>query len=338
MPESTRPRSQSTKSDSYLHVIEAAQTELAQEFEKALTNAMKQHGFAATLKSLNKKLSQTGGMATVLGGVMETLPSGTIDAALHTDKGPVVIHGTEHANRESTDPQFVSSERTPSHDTSGDFEELTTDQLLDQLRDAGSDVPGRLICAIELQRFDSSQRETLLPLLWRYILEHRDSNVPQKLVSVGSAIRKYIALMPMDRMGDLVVLLEPGHRSPLPIELEIEVAKMVFRNFEVHPPAVEDPHPELAKQFWELVQAYTNPRVLLRSKHSAAASLAIAAIVSMRSPLAVSACETATTCPYHWFAELVDDDLDGLHESWNNKHADAAAWLRELRRGVLAQV
>jgi hypothetical protein len=185
-------------------------------------------------------------------------------------------------------------------------------------------------------RFDPSQHEVLLPLLWQYILDHRNSNDRDELVAVGAAIRKYVAIMPMDGMSELAALLETGHRSPLPIEVEIEVAKMVYRNFEVHPPVAADPHPELAQRFWEMVQAYINPRILLRSKHSAATALGIEAIVSMRSPLAQQACQAANTCPYRWFAELVSDDLDDLHEQWSGKSADAAAWLHELQEDVFA--
>jgi hypothetical protein len=163
-----------------------------------------------------------------------------------------------------------------------DAVEFTADQLLGELTDAGANPPCSLLCTVELTRFDPSQRQALLPLLWQYIFDRRNSNDRDDLVAVGAAIRKYVAIMPMDRMGELAVVLETGSRSPLPIDLEIEVAKMVYRNFEVHPPVVADPHPELAQRLWEMVQAYVNPRVLLRDKHSAATSLAIEAIVSMR--------------------------------------------------------
>ncbi len=196
----------------------------------------------------------------------------------------------------------------------------------------------QLVCEAEFLRFSQTEREALLELLWQCILDHRNSNDSAELVAVGSAIRKFAAIVPMDRMGKLAALLEAGHRSPLPIELEIEVAKMVYRNFEVLPPVVADPQPELAQRFWEMVQAYINPRVLLRDKHSAATSLAIAAIVSMRSPLAEQACQAAVACPYQWFAELVSDDLDGLDERWSSTNADAAAWLRELRNTVMADM
>ena len=157
-------------------------------------------------------------------------------------------------------------------------------------------------------------------------------------MGVAAAIRKYIAIVPMERMGELATLLDTGHRSPLPLDLEIEVAKMVYRNFEVHPPADADPQPELAHRLWEIVEAYVNPRVLLRDKCSAAASLAIEAIVAMRSPLAGTACRKAMACPYRWFAELVCDEIDELQEKWQNKNADAARWLAQLRSSVLVAV
>ena len=199
-------------------------------------------------------------------------------------------------------------------------------------------MPTRLLCAIELARFAPSEREVILPLLWRHILDHRNSNDRGELVGVAAAIRKYIAIMPMERMGELAALLETGHRSPLPVDLEIEVAKMVYRNFEVHPPVVADPQPQLAQRLWEMVQAYIDPRILLRDKYSAVTSLAIEAIVAMRSPLAEAAWRKAMACPYRWFAELVSDEIEELHERWHNKNADAAAWLDQLRNTVLAAV
>jgi len=109
---------------------------------------------------------------------------------------------------------------------------------------------------------------------------------------------------------------------------------MVFRNFEVHPPVAVDTHQELAQRLWEMVQAYVNPRILLRDKHSAVASLAIEAIVAMRSSLAVEASQAAARCPYRWFAELVNDDLDDLHEKWSHTSPEAAAWLGDLRSQI----
>ncbi|MDZ7619070.1 MAG: hypothetical protein U1E05_18840, partial [Patescibacteria group bacterium] len=205
-------------------------------------------------------------MLTIHDGVAERLPSGLYDAAIDTDDGPLLLRNAERADRQSADPQVVPSRGRISRLAAGRPGELTAEQLLRQMADAGDDAPCSLLCTIELTRFDPAQRQTLLPMLWLYIVNHRNSNDIDELIATAAAIRKYVAVMPMDRMGELAVLLEPGHRAPLAIDLEIEVAKMVYRNFEVHPPTPPDPHPELAERLWEMVQAYINPRVLLRDK------------------------------------------------------------------------
>lgn len=206
-------------------------------------------------------------------------------------------------------------------------EAAVPEELLNQLAASGADAPVSLICEIELTRFNAAERQRLLPLLWSYILRHRDSNSPETLAAVGAAIRKYIALMPIEEMGRLAVLLESGHKSALPIELEIEVAKMIYRNFEVHPPLELNPHPDLARLLWEMVQAYANPRLLSRDKHSAAALISIQALVAMRSEFASNAIHVAAASPYRWFAELVADQVDRLHDRWSATRPEAAAWL-----------
>jgi hypothetical protein len=332
VPQSSKSRASSTGDDAISRELQAVWEDLL------VTAAMKQVGFTATLKSLNRGRLPAPSMMTVYEGVVEELPSGKFDASLQTDRGRLALRDAERTDRPATDPQLLPSDIAQSPETIAHSGEPTADELLRQLADAGPNASSGLLCAIELTRFLPPQRQALLPLLWQYILDHRGSNDRDRLVGVAAAIRKYIAIMPMDRMGELAILLEAGHRSPLPIELEIEVAKMVYRNFEAHPPAIADPQPELARRFWEMVQAYIDPRILLRDKYSAATSLAIEAIVSMRSPLGEVAWRKAITCPYRWFAELVNDDIEDLCERWEGKNRDAAAWLNELRTKVLAVV
>lgn len=133
--------------------------------------------------------------------------------------------------------------------------------------------------------------------------------------------------------GDLSVLLASGDHD-LPLELELEVAKMIYRNFEVYPPVEPDPHPELGSILWEIASAYVNPRVLIQGKHSAVASLAIEAIVAMRSSHALEAWRAAADCPRRWFGEIVTDDLGDLQKRWVEQGAAAADWLGRLREQV----
>jgi hypothetical protein len=134
------------------------------------------------------------------------------------------------------------------------------------------------------------------------------------------------------------VLIEPANHEPLSLELELEVAKMIFRNFEVHPPTAPDPHPDLADRLLEMARAYANPRILLREKHAAVASLAIEAIVAMRSNRACEAWGVAIESPYRWFREMVADDLKELQEQWAAKDREAAGWLHDLRAKLVQSV
>jgi hypothetical protein len=218
-----------------------------------------------------------------------------------------------------------------------DHDELTPAQLVLQISAAGNEVPAHLICMAELTEFDGSQKTAILPLLWDYITRHRDSNNREELVATGAAIRKYIATMPMDRIGDLSVLLNPNHRAALSLGLELEVAKMIYRNFEVHPPVQADAFPELALRLWEMVQVYINPRIILRDKHSAVASLSIEALVAMRSAWAEAAWRAANENPHCWFSEMVNHDLCELRARWMGQNDDADAWFDELQHRVFAQ-
>lgn len=178
----------------------------------------------------------------------------------------------------------------------------------------------------ELTQFDASQREKLLPILWNFIEKNRNSNSRSRQVDVGSAIRKYVALMPTERMNNLAQLLDDHTRSPLPLKLEIEVVKMIYRHFTAHPPSASEPFPRLADQLIKMVDDYAKPRLLVRDGYAAAAAFAIDALVAMRSNHAESAVDTAIhSC--RWFSEVVEDDLRKLHEGWKLKNAGAANWL-----------
>jgi hypothetical protein len=330
-----RSRASSTDNDSLSRALDSAKYELAQKLNEAFAELMKQpQGFTKTLKSLNKGRipTETG---DIFEGVYERQPSGRYDLAVQTDTGPLYLRNAEGSDSHGSDPQLLASRANSQPVTTNSSVEWTAGELLRQLVESGANPPVKLLCSVELTRFEASQHEVLLPLLWKYILDHRDSNNRDELVATGAAVRKYIAVMPMNRIDELAVLLESGHSSPLPIDLEIEVAKMVLRNFEVYPPPQLDLHLDLARRLWEIAQAYINPRVLLRDKHAAAASLAIESVVAMRSSLAIDALRAAANCPYNWFGELVSDDLDDLHESWSLKMPEAAAWLVELRSQVL---
>ena len=214
-------------------------------------------------------------------------------------------------------------------DKAGD-ELLTDAALLERLSISRGEERRSLVCDAETLHFAPEQRQQLLSVLWKYIHDFRDCKDPEELVAVGSAIRKYVAMMDLARVGEVAVLLEAGHRAANSLDLELEVAKMVYRKFEANPPARPDPHPQLAARLWEIAEAYVNPHVILREKHATVASLAIEAVVAMRSEYADRAYQAAIKCPFTWFGEMVSDNLTLLCDRWAPRNQEAAIWCTEL--------
>ena len=223
--------------------------------------------------------------------------------------------------------------------TTGDVleESCSSEQVLAQIADRNSSSRDRLtaVCSAEIMRFEGSEKDKLVDVLWEYIQENRNSNNPDELVAVGAAIRKYIANMPMNSMGKLSNLLEPNHRTPLPPSLELEVAKMIYRNFGVFPPSSPDPHPELSNRLWEMAKEYMIPRFILRDNYGTIATMAIAAIIAMRSKHAEEAWSEAMQVSHRWFGMIVRNDVADLYQEWITKNQEAAEWLDQLRSNQL---
>lgn len=287
------------------------------EFFKLL---IKKQGFTSTLRSLQKGRVPSAPMMTVTEGVLQEQPSGLYDAALQTEHGRFVFRNAQRTDRPATARSNLAADSPRS-----------SAELVGILKGGTEAVSPELVCEVEVARFDESQKAIVLPSLWDYIQKNKNSNDRDVLIGVGAAIRKYVALMSMGQIGQVAELLDPAQQAPLPIELELEVVKMIFRNFEALPPTRPNPVPVLGARLWEMVQSYGNPRILLRDKYSAVASLAIEAIVAMCSDYAIKAWRFALDSPFTWFGEMVSDDLDALQRSWMRSSPSAAKWLDDLR-------
>ena len=94
-----------------------------------------------------------------------------------------------------------------------------------------------LILEAEVLPFRGQQAAELVPLLRRFIEMYRESDDPADLVAVGSAIRNYVATAPVgDALEAAASLLKEEGELEIPIELEVEVTKMVVRKLTANPP------------------------------------------------------------------------------------------------------
>jgi hypothetical protein len=93
--------------------------------------------------------------------------------------------------------------------------ELSPGELLQRLQSATTGDPERrkLVIEAEAMKFEPAQVAELNALLRTFIEECRDSDDPQDIVAVGSAIRKYVATMPLDDLPGVAALLDAGHKA-----------------------------------------------------------------------------------------------------------------------------
>lgn len=172
--------------------------------------------------------------------------------------------------------------------------DLSPEDILHRLPLVADELKASLICDAETLQFDRDQRSRLSALLWDYIRTNRDSRKTDALVAVGSAIRKYVAMLNVERIGEIAELLDAGHRAQLPLHLELEVVKMIYRKFEANPPTQPDGQRILAERLLEMAEGYATRRQILRDYHASIAALSIEAIVAMRSERAGDALKLAS--------------------------------------------
>lgn len=244
----------------------------------------------------------------------------------------------ENVYRKGDDADFSLPAEDRQIVTEGSIQHSTSD-IISKIDDPNTppEICRQLVCEAELCRFPTREVNSLLGTLWNYILRNRNSINCDDLVAVSSAMRKYIALIPLEDMEKVSELLETGHRASMAPELELEIAKMIYRNYEIYPPRSPNPNPKLAGSLWDIVQLYSNPRLISQpsSIYSTIACLSIVAIIAMQSIYAESALGIAKESPYPWFYEIVKDDVVELRAHWfKSKNKQAITWIDSLIRNI----
>jgi len=202
--------------------------------------------------------------------------------------------------------------------------------------DLQNDERRKLILESEVRPFRGQQAAALVPLLRQFIETYRESNVPADMVAVGSAIRNYVATATIgDAFEAAASLLKAEGRLPIPIELEIEVTKMVVRKLTANPPTERDQHTRLAQRLEEIVDAYAKPRLLAREKYGAVTLNAVLGLVLTRSGRDADVVARMQILGVAWFQQLLArraarHRTDLLARDTAAKFADIARVLEQL--------
>lgn len=218
--------------------------------------------------------------------------------------------------------------------------EPSTEDVLVLLGDAAADHQEhrQAVLHAEVLSFDAASLPTLKQHLLQFIEAHRDSNDPEVQIAVASAIRKVIAEASADDLNAVAVLLEPGSRSSLSLELELEVVKMIVRKLTANPSIVSALEPSLADQLNELACAYLNDRLFGREKYPAVAMNAILALVVMGSPHVNEFARQLGTLRTDWFKTMLRRRATKIAAEVRQRDADAADRLIEFADTLTASV
>lgn len=182
----------------------------------------------------------------------------------------------------------------------------TAQAVLRQLQDPDTPLGEKLaaVLSAEVVAFSPEETADVCRVLWDFVTQYRDSNSADNLIAVASAIRKLVAYLPGEELGRLAQLLESGHRTPVPLEIELEVTKTIVRKLSMQPPVSGDPEPHLATCLLEVARTYLNPRLIAREMHGATALNAVLALLLLRSPHAEEVIELVQNTQADWFIQL----------------------------------
>ena len=185
----------------------------------------------------------------------------------------------------------------------------------------------RMIIAAEFLELRPEEAQELLPILASFIEENRHSYGDEDITAVTSAITTHIGHNPVERAGDVAHFLDPEPGYSMPVAVELEIAKMVYRLFEANPPRCPEPEPELARRLAELAELYFHPRLLPREKYGATALNACQALAAMRSKHAPRVLAKAPT--ETGFRTQLERRLKRLLERWEG-HEEAQNHLQQF--------
>ena len=187
-----------------------------------------------------------------------------------------------------------------------DFEEPDPRDLLRELQTTNvASRRVRLIIAAESVSFADDTTPLVLSLLRGFIEQHRESNSPEMLIGVESAIRKFVGLLPANRLEEVGFILQPTQRVAVSPTIELEVAKMTVRKLIANPQRNAGTLDLLGEQLMDLARTYLNPRLLPRQPHGAIALNSVLALALMHSHHVDELRQLLERLPVGWFRSLI---------------------------------
>jgi len=173
-----------------------------------------------------------------------------------------------------------------------------------------------------------------IDLLVEFIKKHRGTNSQNVVVAVGAAIRKVLLNVSDEQLGLGAELMKSAGNLEVPIEVELEVAKMVVHRFRYAPNTSTVGLSELASLLLENARVYSKTNLVNRDCYNATALNSVLAIVLMRHEEAAPLINHIESISPQWFVDLVKNRLRRMATEIENENLPKAAELVALMKAL----
>jgi hypothetical protein len=185
-------------------------------------------------------------------------------------------------------------------------------RLLKTLKE-GMDIPSAevrdAVLDIQVTAIPEGLKSETISVLADFVRLHRSSNVRNVIIAVGAAIRKLMLNLPDDDFALATLIMKPSDNLEVPIEVELEVAKMVVHRFRHAPSTTKQNACELAGLLLDIAMTYSRPSLVNRDRYGAVALNSVLAIVLMMHEKTGLVIAHINTVSPRWFVDLVKNRL-----------------------------
>jgi hypothetical protein len=164
--------------------------------------------------------------------------------------------------------------------------------------------------------FSIEQSNILSLWLLNFAKKYRNgvnSNHDQNERAVWSAIRTGASMLTLDRLNDLIPLLEADY----PVSTTLVTIKMIGRIFEAQPAKEIDQYEEMAKNIYNIVESIIDKKEVSYHRE-AVAGLSVDALAGMGSSSIKQIIEKIIKNEERWFIQSCLRSLRGLRNEWES--------------------
>jgi hypothetical protein len=192
---------------------------------------------------------------------------------------------------------------------------IVSSLIVKQLGD--SEIPNSwrrtIILLSEDVQFTGVERTSAATLLRKFAETNRDSNDPEDVPPVLSALRSYASIASLQSLPTLVDYLNSDHR----VNTMLTAIKCVIHVLEVNPPTHIDSMPEVASKVTEVAKVFLHPLVLPQGSNAAIAVNATVASAALAASGSAQLIEDVRLLNKPWIADVLRDRLLRLYQSWS---------------------